>query len=186
MNTDVFAEMEEDARNPEVPTDDKLEGIAKLVQQQIELENAVEGQEQHLRDLKKVLLELQTRTIPDAMTEIGLSEVKTSDGYKLIIKAFVSAKIPKDNLEEAHEWLRDNEFGDIIKHIVSVDVGKDAESAVKAVTALSALGLIPTDRESVHSSTLKAWLREQVEAGTSVPLELFGAFLGQKSTIKKG
>jgi hypothetical protein len=186
MTNDVFAEMENDALNPEIPNNSKLEEIAKLVQEQVYWEKIVEENEELLRANKAKLLELQTRIIPAVMDEIGLSKITTANGDTLMIKPFVSAKIPKENLEEAHEWLRNNDFGDIIKHIVSVDVGKNEESATKAVTALSGLGLMPTDKESVHSSTLKAWLREQVEAGMSIPLELFGAYLGQKSTIKKG
>jgi len=32
--------------------------------------------------------------------------------------------------------------------------------------------------------TLKAWVKEQVERGNVFPTELFGAFIGQKATIK--
>jgi len=32
--------------------------------------------------------------------------------------------------------------------------------------------------------TLKAWVKEQVERGNAFPAELFGAFIGQKATIK--
>ena len=56
----------------------------------------------------------------------------------------------------------------------------------QAISALTSLGLEPIDKEQVHPQTLKAFVREQVESGKPFPLELFGAFLGQKATIKKG
>ena len=40
---DLFAEMAQDALNPIIPSDDKLAGIAKLVQQQISQEKVVEA-----------------------------------------------------------------------------------------------------------------------------------------------
>jgi hypothetical protein len=36
----------------------------------------------------------------------------------------------------------------------------------------------------VEPMTLKAWVKEQVERGNAFPAELFGAYIGQKATIK--
>ena len=41
---DIFAEIAQDAmKAPEVPTDDKLEGLAAIVNKQLELEQKVEN-----------------------------------------------------------------------------------------------------------------------------------------------
>ena len=40
---------------------------------------------------------------------------------------------------------------------------------------LRELGLQPEVKQDVHAQTLKAWLREQLEQGAEVDLELFGA-----------
>jgi hypothetical protein len=39
-------------------------------------------------------------------------------------------------------------------------------------------------REWVEPSTLRAFIREQHEAGKQLPMDLLGAFVGQKTTIK--
>jgi hypothetical protein len=184
---DVFAEIEADAISAEViPTDEKLKGIAGLVQKQLQLEEYLDKLNDHVKNTKKDLEHVQTRELPDAMMEIGLSEVAMASGEKVSIKAFVSASISEGRKQEAHTWLRDNNHGDLIKTITSVNTGRDIELAEKAMKALQLAGFEPDCKENVHAGTLKAFIREQVEAGVSLPLELFGAFLGQKSTIKRG
>ena len=38
-------------------------------------------------------------------------------------------------------------------------------------------------KESVHSMTLKAFIREQVEKGGEIPRDLFNVYVGQRTTI---
>jgi len=45
-------------------------------------------------------------------------------------------------------------------------------------------GYQSTQRESVEPSTLRAFVREQYEAGRELPMDLLGAFIGHKTTIK--
>jgi hypothetical protein len=184
---DIFEEMEADAVDAAViPNDQKLASIASIAQSQLNLEKEIERQENSLKTLKRLLKDVQTRELPDAMTELGLSEIKLDTGEKITIKPFVSASISADNKEAAHVWLRDNGHGDLIKHTVTADVGRDQTTAYSAIQALSKLGLTPVDKEAVHTGTLKVFVREQVEAAQSLPLELFGAYMGQRSTITKG
>jgi hypothetical protein len=46
-------------------------------------------------------------------------------------------------------------------------------------------GFTPQQKTDVHSQTLKAWVRERVENGESFPMQLFGAYIGQRATIKR-
>ena len=184
---DIFAEIEKDAlREVNIPKDNELAEVGTLIGTLHEMQEKYQKQEADLKKFKQEILEMETRTIPDIMMELGVAEFTNTDGVKVTIKPFVSASIPKNRMEEAHTWLKDNGHGDLIKHLVSVDVGKQCDDASRALMALSKLGLDPTDKENVHSQTLKAFVREQVEAGEPIPLELFGAYFGQKATIKKG
>ena len=47
-------------------------------------------------------------------------------------------------------------------------------------------GFTPQQMEKIEPMTLKAWLREKVEAGHAIPLDLFGAYISQRATIKRG
>ena len=179
MTDDIFAEMEADAVDATViPEDADLSGVAALAKKQLQLEKAVTDTEEVLKNLKKDLQHTQTREIPDALSELGLSSISLDTGESVVVKPFVSASITAKRKEEAHDWLRANGHGDIIKAITSVDTGRDVDAAERAREALAAAGLAPDTKESVHSGTLKAFV--------PIPLELFGAFLGQKSTITKG
>lgn len=184
--TDVFAEMLEDATAPVVPSDDSLKGIAALVAEQISLEDAIASTESYLSSLKRELMEVATRKLPEAFAETGGSSWADAAGNSVTIKPFVSASITEARREDAHSWLRDNEFGDLIKCVLSADVGRDEAMAKKAQMALTRAAVPYSVKEAVHSGTPKAWVREQVGAGTSIPLELFGAYIGQKSTITRG
>ena len=48
------------------------------------------------------------------------------------------------------------------------------------------MGLHPEQTESVHSSTLRAFVKERVENRDNFPMDLFGAFTGQRAVLKKG
>ena len=80
---DVFAEMEADAVDASViPSDKKLQGIAGIAQKQLELENQVAKVEDHLKELKLKLKDVQTRELPNALTELGLSQIKQFEGLR--------------------------------------------------------------------------------------------------------
>lgn len=187
MKNDVFAEMQDDAiTEVPVPTDAALKGLHKLATQQINLENTIAGMEETLKITKKDLEKLATITIPSAMDEIGIPMFKTSDGYTVEIKPFVSASISEARKPKAHAWLIKNKHGDLIKRVMAVGIGRDAKLAKEVEKFLKSKKVNFDTKEAVHPGTLKAFVREQVEAGKPFPLELFGAFMGQKSTISKG
>jgi hypothetical protein len=45
------------------------------------------------------------------------------------------------------------------------------------------LGYAAEQKTEVHPSTLKAWVKERVETGETFPMELFGAYVGQRANI---
>ena len=188
--TDIFDEIEADAieaGEATVASDEDLVSLAKLVDKQLELEDDVDQLESALKDAKEKLVIHRTRTLPEHMNALGTGLWKSETGTTVELKPFVSASIPSAKKEEAHGWLLEHGHGDIIKNEVSIGFGKQEHAKAMALIAkLIDDGYSPSSKESVHSGTLKAWLKEQVAEGTPVPLELFGAYLGQVATIKKG
>jgi hypothetical protein len=59
------------------------------------------------------------------------------------------------------------------------------EQLPEALEEMGSQGFVPSQLEKVEPMTLKAWLRERVEAGDPIPLDLFGAFISQRATIKR-
>lgn len=184
--SNLFEQMEEAADAKAIPTDEALSGVGALAEKQLELEARIKKGEDFLKELKAEHRRISESELPTLMAEYSLTGLTLADGSKLAIQSYVSASIPKDRVHEAHQWLTEQGHGDLIKHTVSVSLGREPEEAERAVSALREQGFDPVDNEAVHHSTLKAFVKEQVEAGRPIPLELFGAYLGQKTTIKKG
>ena len=101
---------------------------------------------------------------------------------------FQDCRIPKDKIEQAHAYLRENELGDIIKNqvITSFGTGEDNMAGDLAGHIQDQYGITPDVKESVHPSTLKATLKKRHEEGLSDPDDLFGIFIRPETKITKG
>lgn len=160
--------------------------VSALAERQLRLEDKVESLTQALNAANKELEEVSTKLIPQALDSVGLKDFTLTDGSKVEVKQFVSASIKKENRQRAHAWLRQNKFGDIISHDITVPFkqGED-KKATRFKKTLVSDKLVFEESERVHPSTLKAFITEQVENGVTVPLDLFGAFIGRKAKIKR-
>jgi hypothetical protein len=108
-----------------------------------------------------------------------------ADGSQIDIKPFYSASIKEENRAQAFEWLRKHGFDDIIKNTVSVRFGRGEDDLCDTLLNHLREQNYPVEQaQKVEPQTLKAWVREQVERGNEFPTELFGAYVGQKATIK--
>ena len=162
-----------------------IKQIANLAKLQQMLEKEVEDTEEALKRKQEELRKVQEDLLPTAMAEAGMKSFTLDNGAKITIKDDIAASIPKDRTMEAYGWLRDNGFGDIIKNTVSVDFNKEEDDQASALLDYCREHMYPaTNKQSVHASTLKAFLKEQMAHGVDVPLDLFGAFPYSKAVIK--
>lgn len=153
-----------------------LDDMASLARALVDADAAVEDADQALKDAKERARVLREETIPSAMQELGLEELKLATGQKLSIKQEVYASIPAANKNAAFRWLNDNGFGGLIKIEVEASFGKgEQDAAVALYQELNIRGLTASFNQGVHAQTLKAFLKEQLAQGTNVPLDLFGA-----------
>ena len=167
----------------------KTENIQSLADQVERLENLqkeIEDADKQLKEKKKNLEYLSGEIIPTMMAEMGLSHLKLMDGSSVDVKPNYSANITIANKEAAFNWLRQNGLGDIIKNEISVSFGRneDNKAADYAVLAQER-GFQPTQKLKVEPMTLKALVRERIEAGKDMPTELFNIFVGNKTTRKR-
>jgi hypothetical protein len=167
----------------------KTENIQTLADQVESLESlnkTIEGTEENLKNLKKKADHISAEVIPTMMSEMGLSFLRLADGSSLEVKTNYSANISQDNKEKAFNWLRDNNLGDIIKNEISVSFGRNEDNKAADYAELAKEhGLQPTQKLKVEPMTLKALVRERIEAGKEMPTELFNIFVGNKTNIKR-
>jgi hypothetical protein len=162
-----------------------LSDVAALGKQAQRIQLEIEDLESTLKERKEVLKNLLEVRIPEACQEIGLLGFAMDDGSEVEIKQFYSASIPADKEAEAHAWLRDHGYDDIIKNLVTVQFGRNEDAkAGETLQLLRREGLLPEQVAKVHPQTLKGWVREMVEKGVHFPMETFGAYTGFKANIK--
>jgi len=165
---------------------ENIQSLADQVERLEDLQRDIELREENLKKLKKNHDHLSGEIIPTMMSEMGLSQLKLADGSSVDVKPNYSANITLANREEAFNWLRNNGLGDIIKNEISVSFGRNEDNKAADYAALAQeRGFQPTQKLKVEPMTLKALVRERIEAGKEMPTELFNVFVGNKTTIKR-
>lgn len=175
---------EEDAGALSVKNED-LNSIGELAKRAKELEVEIKDLDEELSKRKEQQRKLLEDVIPNKLAELGMKSFKMTDGSQIEVKPFYGATIKEENRAQAFEWLRKHGFDDIIKNTVSVRFGRNEDDLCARLLNLLREQNYPVEQaQKIEPSTLKAWVREQVELGNEFPTELFGAFVGQKATIK--
>ena len=165
---------------------DNIQSLADQVEKLNSLQSRIELQEDNLKNSKKEFDHLSGEVIPTMMAEMGLSHLKLMDGSSVDVKPNYSASISIANREKAFTWLRENGLGDIIKNEISVSFGRNEDNKAADYAALAEeRGFQPTQKLKVEPMTLKALVRERLEAGKEMPTEIFNVFVGNKTTIKR-
>jgi hypothetical protein len=176
---------EADKQDP-IKRTDNIQSLADQVEKLDSLNKRLALQEDNIKNTKKDIDRLSGEVIPTMMTEMGLSELKLQDGSHLKVSTSYKAHITEANKEMAFNWLRDNGLGDIIKNEISVSFGRGEDNKAAHYAELAkGQGLEPTQKLKVEPMTLKALVRERIEAGKEMPTEIFGVFTENKTTIKR-
>ncbi len=190
--SDLFAEMEADFEANLSNSVEKLDqgdlttvaGMAKAIRDK---EEHVKELEEKLKAEKKSLLKMTDEDLPTMLAEIGLTAMKLDDGSEVTVKPTYGASILIDNKPKAFDWLREHGYDDIIKNTITCSFGRgedDQAASFKAVAEKE--GYAPEQKTDIHAQTLRAFVRERVENGDDFPMELFGAYVGQRAIIKRG
>ena len=189
--SDIFDQIEEDFEQSLATSVEKLDqgdlttvaGMARAIRDK---EKAVADLEQTLKEEKKALLKMTDEDLPTMLAEIGLSSMKLDDGSEVTVKQTYGASILVDNRPAAYDWLRDHGYDDIIKNTVACQFGRgedDQASAFKAIAEKQ--GYLAEQKTEIHPQTLRAFVKERVESGDEFPMELFGAYIGQRAVVKR-
>ena len=165
---------------------DNIQSLADQVERLEKMNRGVEKTEESLKEQKKQKDHVSMEVIPTLMSEMGLAELKLVDGSVVTVKPNYSASITVANREAAFNWLRNNGLGDIIKNEISVSFGRNEDNKAADYASLAQeRGFQPTQKLKVEPMTLKALVRERIEAGKEMPTEIFNVFVGNQTTIKR-
>ena len=163
-----------------------IQSLADQVERLEGVSSDIDAAEEKLKELKKKRDYISGEIIPTMMSEMGLAELKLHDGSHLKVSTSYRATITEANKEAAFNWLRENGLGDIIKNEISVSFGRNEDNKAADYAELAkGQGFQPTQKMKVEPMTLKALVRERLEAGKDMPTEIFGVFSENKTTIKR-
>ena len=165
---------------------DNMGKIGAVANDIADTDKEISDMEDQLKKKKDYKKHLSENVLPNLFAEVGLSELKLADGRHLKVGNYYGASIKEAKKEAAFEWFRNNGFGDLIKNQISCSFGRDEDEKARRLNdTLSEKGYATSQREWVEPSTLRAFIREQHEAGKPLPMDLLGAYVGQKTTIKE-
>jgi len=163
-----------------------VQSLADQVERLEAMQQQLEIQEEAIKEKKKQIQHISGEVIPTMMSEMGLAELKLHDGSHLKVSTSYKAHISEANKEMAYNWLRENGLGDIIKNEISVSFGRNEDNKAADYAELAkSNGFQPTQKMKVEPMTLKALVRERIEAGKEMPTEIFGVYSENKTTIKR-
>lgn len=165
--------------------DNILAQISQTARDIMDARNEVADCEEALKQSQQRLRTLQEEVLPELMAEANQEQLTTADGLKVSIRDVVRGQPTKANEEEAYEWLRQNGQGGIIKNEIVAKFSKgDDEKVQEALEALTGLGITGQTKSSVHWQTLGSLVRELLEQGKSVPLDLLGVKIWRQADVK--
>ena len=139
-----------------------------------------------LKDKKREADKVSGEVIPTIMQEMNISSLKLADGSAVEVKPVYGASIPIAKKEEAFKWLREHGLGDLIKNEITVAFGRDEDNKAQQYAVLAqGQGYEPVQKLKVEPMTLKALVRERIEAGQDMPADLFNVFAGNRTKITR-
>lgn len=174
MNSnDLSSLMADDATQlPLVVNDTKLREVAALAQRIDELDAEIDAATAMVESLTKERNRLSLFVVPDLFDEMGLSALKLSDGSEVTIKRKFSGSIKTEDVEAAYKWLDENGHA-IVKSEVIIRLDRGEPQQKEFVSkVLGKLNVEYEIKESVHSQTLNAFVKECTENGTDLCPEI--------------
>jgi hypothetical protein len=183
---DLWNTIEADADAFEDLTTEGGSELSGLIRQVSKVKAELVSAEESLKLLKQKLDRYLFDLIPAKMHETGLDKVVVGSNT-VRLETFVHGTMPRDPLQRdiALSHLREIGAADFIKNEVSVSFPVSEDNRARAMQAdLEEKGFDTAAKTWVEPSTLKKLIRERVEAGQEIDLEIFNAHIGTFARIK--
>lgn len=182
------AEIPDYSDEVEKPEGGDLAKLAALAQRQRSAEDVVKQCETRLRIAQAALAAIQEKQIPELMEQLGLLDFRTETGLKIKVRKTLRCSTPEENRDACFKFLEDTGNGSVIKRGFTIMFGRDQESWARQFAAQlrrrkRAVNVVETRK--VEPSTLNKTLREMLEAGKQVPLEIFKAYWQKSAEVER-
>lgn len=146
--------------------------------------------ENQLQEINGRITNIERNELPEMFTQAGISGLDVqADGNHPAFRAergtVYTAKIPEEKRQEAFQWFEGQGHGDLVKSVINITFGmQEHEKRLAVMKLLSDNGVEFYNNESVHNSTLRAFVKREIKAGHIVPRDLLGVYIFDEVKIK--
>jgi hypothetical protein len=176
------------ANTPEPVTD--LNTVRQKAVELRDLKMRREELENQLDELNKSIKDIERDQLPTLFSQAGIASISVEasgnyPAFEAVRNTVYGAHISEEHKEAAMKWFEDNEHGDLVRALVSVQFGvQEHEAKKKLLNLLITSGYGPQSTETVHPSQLRAFVKREIQAGHNIPQDLLGVFVFDQVTIK--
>jgi hypothetical protein len=163
-----------------------MEIMYELIDKQVQLQEELEILNDKVKEVTAQLRNVSEKRIPDMAETLQLKKFESPDGLKVLIKEDVKASISNNPEAKAAaiEYLRKTGNQALVKQdfVIHVD---DYEKTNEYRDLLLNTGFQFDEKLNVNTSSLKAFVRRELEAGNKdFDPKTFGVFQFRKTVIK--
>lgn len=167
--------MEADS-GPSAPAGESdLGAISDLAKRQVAIEDEIVDLEARLSDKAKELIHISQTELPEAMSKVGMLAFSLDTGEKINIKSIIAAHISREREAQAFAWLKKINADSLIKNVIKTAFGKGETNKAEALVKILQKSKYKFEqKQSVNANSLSAFVRERLEGGLPVDMELLG------------
>lgn len=169
----------------EIPGANLMTVLIELADKQEKAEKEIARLELLLEEAKTNLKNIQEYELPKLMD--GLSgEITLPDKRTIKISEKIRANLSKENKPIAFKWMETTGNSSLIKRRFIIEFNKNQAEEAEAFQELLKTSKKPLniqEENNVHWQTLDAFVRQQLENGSGIPLTTFGVFRQRISKI---
>ncbi len=119
---------------------------------------------------------LAEEALPSAFQSMSLQSLTLTSGRTIDLKQEVYASLSEDRMPAAVGWLVSQHADGIVKTELALQFGRNQRGECQTLAnELIKQGYEPTVKQSIHASTLKAFIRERLAAGEPVDFDVLNA-----------
>lgn len=148
------------------PTDSQLKNVRDLAADLYRRKKAIAELMEQVAEHTVAIGVLEEKSIPAAMQAIGMDSFSLTGGFRVDLEKYRHGSVTKANEPAFFEWLENNNFGSIIKHVLTISFGKGEDKWAKKFMADLAKRKVPIPcerKDGVHAQTLKSFFKERFE-----------------------
>jgi len=180
-----------------------MKQLQDLIAEQKRLKDDIAAKEKELSQLKQRKEKLLTQEIPNLLIDNEMNECQLNDGTKVVVKQEVTGGLPtqtqiekasgderaelSEKKRNALDYLRSLGYDDAIKNKIEAELDRGQDNSAGEVERIcEELGISCRRDENVHPQTLKSLVKNELEEGNDIDLDVLNMRTIHRAHIKEG